>query len=491
MDERQENTGEKKGKDTIFYGLNLCQLVKFVSVLRVFLRPCASFVPVLASLLFLGALFWAKWQDPFSRKWFTLSPHLPSASSPVSTGEELKCVAVLPKPIRPCPVVIYAHGSGGSLMNDGFALRQMTEMGLAVVSLEYDQTNDTAFAPEMEAVLQYVAGQKWADTNAIAWVGFSLGANRLLDFALHHPDLQPQLLVQLSGAGIPDATLAMNPGKKAMSVEGSSPSSLPSPPGEGETVAASGQYGVTGLVVVQAGNAPTAFRGIPSPSPVDRRGEGLTELHCQVLLIHGEQDEIFPAADTERFAAMLESNGVPVELKILAGLAHGTEPERGVVFRYIGEYCLAHLAPTSRTPRWWDEHLTPALSPFDPSTPVKRGEGETFPASRQGSAPRRFGGSMRESSGEFSPEWWQGYHSIAQWQAEAPGSIWFWIPAVAWAIGGFIRFRRQRAKAVAQTFLSAGSGDFPVASFPGDGRAEGGGPRAGWGQPAYKRAGMA
>jgi len=28
-----------------------------------------------------------------------------------------------------------------------------------------------------------------------------------------------------------------------------------------------------------------------------------------------------------------------------------------------------------------DKHLTPALSPFDPSAPVKRGEGETFPAS--------------------------------------------------------------------------------------------------------------
>jgi hypothetical protein len=42
----------------------------------------------------------------------------------------------------------------------------------------------------------------------------------------------------------------MNPAKKAMSVEGSSPSSRPSPPGEGETVAASGQYQVAGLVEV-------------------------------------------------------------------------------------------------------------------------------------------------------------------------------------------------------------------------------------------------
>src|SRR5580700_3824232 len=29
------------------------------------------------------------------------------------------------------------------------------------------------------------------------------------------------------------------------------------------------------------------------------------------------------------------------------------------------------------------KHLTPALSPFDPSAPVKRGEGETLPTSWQ------------------------------------------------------------------------------------------------------------
>jgi hypothetical protein len=128
-------------------------------------RPFFDFIPSLAVLLFFGALFWAKAQDPFSRKWFTLR---------TADHGSVKCVAVLPKSIRPCPVVVYAHGSGGSLMSDGNNLRQMVELGLAVVSLEYDQTNEAAFAGQFEAVLRYVAGQKWADTNAVAWVGFSL-----------------------------------------------------------------------------------------------------------------------------------------------------------------------------------------------------------------------------------------------------------------------------------------------------------------------------
>ena len=92
-------------------------------------------------------------------------------------------------------------------MNDGNNLRQMAEMGLAVICLEYDQTNEAAFAGQFEAVLDYVGRQKWADTNAVAWVGFSLGANRMLDYAVQHPEQQPKLMVQLSGGGVQELTL--------------------------------------------------------------------------------------------------------------------------------------------------------------------------------------------------------------------------------------------------------------------------------------------
>ena len=227
--------------------------------------------------------------------------------------------------MRQYPVVIYAHGSGGTLMNDGNDLRQMAELGLAVVSLEYNQTNETAFTAQFEALLHYLGRQKWANTNATAWAGFSLGANRTLDFALQHPDQQPQLLVQLSGAGVNQSTL--NP-------------------------------------------------------------QLSTNLHCLVLLVHGEQDEVFPVQDTKRLFSILQTNGLPVELKIIPGLPHGMEPERGIVFRSIGEYCLTHLT---------------------------------------------------------SKHAWQNYHSIAQWQAEAPPFWWFCLPAVAWAVGWLVWLRCRKA----------------------------------------------
>jgi dienelactone hydrolase len=296
-----------------------------------FLRFLRSFrltsFPVLVLLLFLGALFWAKGQDPFSRKWFALK---------TADHGSVKCVVVLPKPFRQYPVVVYAHGSGGTLMDDGNDLRQMAELGLATVSLEYDQTNKAVFDAQFEALLRYLGQQRWVNTNAIAWVGFSLGANRMLDFALQHPDQQPRLLVLLSGAGF-------------------------SPDPRSQT---------------------------PDPN-----------LHCPILLIHGEQDEIFPVADTKRLASVLQTNGLSVELKIIPGIAHGMESERGVVFRSIGEYCLTHLT----------------------------GNGA-----------------------------WQDYHSIAQWQADAP-SLWlFWLPATAWIVGWFAWSRYRKAASPEKIKLSGG-----------------------------------
>lgn len=273
-----------------------------------------TIVPILAVLLFCGALFWADAQNPFVRKWFTLK---------TANDHSVKCVLILPKPICRRPVVIYAHGSGGSLMNDGNDLRQMAELGLSTVSVEYDQANETAFAPEFEAALHYFTRQKWANTNAVAWVGSGLGANQMWNFALQHPGQQPQLLVQLGGAGLPN----------------------------GQT-------------------------------------NNLSKLlHCPMLLIHGDQDEIFPADDTKRLASVLQRDSVPVDSKIVPGASHNMGPDRECVFRCIGEYCLTRLS---------------------------------------------------------GPNALQNYHSIAEWEHEAHPFWLFCIPAAAWALCCFVLSQHRK-----------------------------------------------
>jgi dienelactone hydrolase len=313
---------------------------------------------IFAGLLFFGALFWAREQDPFSRKWFTLKTTKFVGGHNVT----FKCVAVLPKPRRQCPVIIYAHSSGGDLMDDGTDLRQMAELGIATVSLEYNQTNEVAFNNQFEAVLRYIGRQKWANTNAMAWVGFSLGANRMWDYALQHPEWQPRLLVQLSGAGIDQLSLD---GRRRGD--------------ESQT---------SSNIEVQ----------LETPHVVSYRVDGvntLTNLRCSLLLVHSDQDEVFPVADTKRLVSVLQTNGLPVELKIVSGLPHGMEPDREEVFRGIGEYCLTHL------------------------TGGKGGDRSSV---------------------------WLHYRSIAQWQADAPWFGWFCVPAVAWVVGwfGWRRWGRKR-----------------------------------------------
>jgi predicted esterase len=268
----------------------------------------------LAILLFLGALEWAKERDPFVRRWFTLK---------TADGSSFKCVAVLPKPMRYYPVVIYAHGSGGDLLKDGVELRQIAELGLATVSLEYDKQDKVSFNAQFGQLLRYLNQQSWVNTNAIAWVGFSLGANDTFDFILRHPEWQPQLLVQLSGAGLREG----------------------------------------------------------------RANNGFGLLHCPFVLIHGDQDELFPVEDTKRLASVLQTNGEAVELKIIPGAPHGMELEREMVFRNIGECCLTHLVGTNA---------------------------------------------------------WRNYRSIAQWQAEAPPLWLFWLPAAFWIVGWSIWLRRHK-----------------------------------------------
>ena len=224
---------------------------------------------MLGCLLLAGALLWASGRDPFKRVWFEVN------SPPAG---RVRCLAVLPKPVRPRPAVIYLHGAGGSLVNDGPDLRQMAESGLAVVSVEYDQRNAVAADAQVAAVLSHLGRQGWADTNAIVWAGFSLGANRALGFALRHPELQPRLLVNLAGGG-------------------------------GEEL--------------QAARAPA--------------------LRCPVWLVHGKGDEVFPLAQVQGLAAWLRGNGVAAELRALADLPHNFGPERGVVFRLVGEHCLTQL----------------------------------------------------------------------------------------------------------------------------------------------------
>ncbi|HZM02353.1 MAG TPA: dienelactone hydrolase family protein [Candidatus Saccharimonadales bacterium] len=209
-------------------------------------------------------------------------------------GHEVHGITVLPRRVGrlggsfPLPVVVYMHGSGGTWLTDGTDLRQFAELGLAAVGFDYNQTNSRAFEVEFAAVLEYVRRQKWSDTNAIAWVGFSLGAQNTLHYLLKHPERRPKVYVRLAGGWMPE---------------------------------------------LEDGNA----RREPRPT---------------VLLVHGENDDIFPVSDAKRVAEWLRTNRASVTLNIMANHGHAFEADQPVVFRLVAEYCKAHLTPGQPLPEF-------------------------------------------------------------------------------------------------------------------------------------------
>jgi predicted esterase len=278
------------------------------------------FVAGLLALLFAGALFWATGRDPFRRVWFKIK---------VPGQGKAECVVVLPRSNPKSriqnpksdrgrwPVVVYLHRAGGSLLGDGNELRQLAEMGLAAVGMEYEgkaesgkqkaeiegpgtgdarEGTQDGFDEQFSRLLSELGRQPWADTNRMAWVGSSLGAQRVLSFALRHPDSRPKLLVRLAGGWVPELD--------RFKVRGSG-------------------FKVQGSLV-----QPSTLNSQPSTA---------------VLLVHSERDEVFPLSEAQRVAACLQTNGVPVELKLLPGEGHSLGANRLLVFRVIGEQCLTRL----------------------------------------------------------------------------------------------------------------------------------------------------
>src|SRR5690606_15405853 len=115
----------------------------------------------------------------------------------------------------PRPVVFFVDGSGGSLITSGNYLRQLAELGMAAVALEYDPgTSQEALNEQFTALRAYVSEQPWAQMDATVWIGFSRGAQQTGRFLREHPEAAPQLYVRVGGGGM-DGFSAQGSGFKA------------------------------------------------------------------------------------------------------------------------------------------------------------------------------------------------------------------------------------------------------------------------------------
>jgi predicted esterase len=223
-------------------------------------------------LAFGGVMLWANSRDRYQRIWLKLKP---------PGGEKTEAVIVLPKLKPPFPVAIFAYGSGESVLQSGNVLRQFAELGFAAVTFEYDKKNQTNYNAQFQALQEYLGRQSWAKTNQIAWIGFSLGAQRMLSLALTQPALQPAILARLGGGSVPAL----------------------------------------------------------QPFLENTNSTAKVPLHSAVILAHGEADNIFSVEDARRLADLCRQQGVPVQLHVFPGRGHGLDSDLKVFYRVLAEYC--------------------------------------------------------------------------------------------------------------------------------------------------------
>ncbi|MDW7980203.1 MAG: O-antigen ligase family protein [Verrucomicrobiales bacterium] len=233
----------------------------------------------------LTAFVWASVRDPFRRIRFTCK---------TPDGGAVQCLCVLPKGTpTPKPVVVFAHGAGHNLDRIGSVLRCIAELGLAAVGLEYDKTNQANFDAQMRSVLRELSRRWWAQTNQVAWITHSLGAQRTLSFLATHPEFAPNVLVRLSGGWVPEL----------------------------------------------------------EPILTNALGTGWA-LNTKVWLLHGEQDEVFPAAEVERLARLLRAGNTSVRVDILQRHGHNFGPDQDVLWRAAAEFCAVQFGRLDRIRAW-------------------------------------------------------------------------------------------------------------------------------------------
>jgi hypothetical protein len=279
-------------------------------VTHAFSRPIKFYISLFVSVFVLVGIGAAMiWSTDGGRPFRQIALSLKTAD-----GRGVKCFVVLPKPTGKHPVVIYLQDAGQSLLGSEVDLRQFGELGLAAVCLEYGQTNQSVFDEQLIALRQYLQQQSWAQSNVTAWVGFGLEAQKALTLAIRHPELQPQLLVGLNsgwGEELNEKFEVNNPQTKNASSNEGGMMTFPAP---------SKQFAA-------ADKSLSAIR-----------------IHCPVLLVHGERDEVLPMANVQRLAEWLRSQGAVVETQVLPKLSHDFGEDHGVVIRAVAEYCAANLA---------------------------------------------------------------------------------------------------------------------------------------------------
>jgi acetyl esterase/lipase len=236
-------------------------------------------------------------------------------------GRDLKLDLFKPKAASaPLPTVVYVHGGGwrgGTRTQFARHAVHMATLGFAGVTIEYRLSGEAKYPAALEdvrAAVRWVRSRQGVDAERVGAAGGSAGGH----------------LVAMLGA-------AVEQGSRVRAVAAFNPVI---------DLAAAGQANPTG-----AGGAILGFLGATYAEKPELWKEASPITHVSkkaapMLLLHGTGDKTVPHTQSVAMWDALRQAGVPAELYLVEGAAHGffnSEPHFGPALQRMEEFFLKYL----------------------------------------------------------------------------------------------------------------------------------------------------
>jgi hypothetical protein len=271
-------------------------------------------VLLLITVVFYCAMIWAKERDPFQRVSFR--PDAPAT-------KQCNGIMVSPKPAAQYPLAVYLYGAGSSLLDSGHQLRLIAKCGFNAASFEYYEESQLVFDEQFATVCHYLRNQSGTQTN-IVWVTCGLGARKALNFALSHPELQPDLLICIEGAWTAE------------------------------------------MYEILANMRSRRLGSLSENTQPGLSNQPLSIIKCPILLVQSPEHSAGLQASHERFAALLRATGTSVRLCILPESSLDSEADSLWSLRVLMQYSAAQFPPPDYTAKLPDcRLLAPQVRQFN------------------------------------------------------------------------------------------------------------------------------
>ncbi len=136
----------------------------------------------------IGLIQWSKQPDLFKREIIKLR----------SIGDSsLPAILIRPRLTQERPMLVYVHEPKGSPIDDGTVLLKVADVGFTAVGASINSAEPLKFQQIFEELNDVLQKKMSGQRNGYVWLSRQTNVEQLIQFALRHPEQQPNLIVYM------------------------------------------------------------------------------------------------------------------------------------------------------------------------------------------------------------------------------------------------------------------------------------------------------